>query len=320
MWMHRRSEEPAPTEVSCYWKRSAMSKIGTSVKFVTLSDFGEKEALESDNESEQFLNEVVTKGIKISSESQLLKHYKISEGLQDKLGLHQLMIKYVNANGNNSAENFLKFCKDSMSGELCIKAAEKTVEQANSSLWFELRYARITASKLYTAAHCLQSEGVFIEQILGVSKLKETSAMARGKRLESEVLKCLEKTVGVKFQLIGLKLTSDHPILGASPDAICEEYVVEIKCPMFDRTVSNYLTKDKKITARYMAQVQLQMHIFNKKKCLFCVTDPNFEGNGKITHIFVDYNLEIVNKLIMKAEQFWSQHIFKQLYDSAVNI
>ena len=31
MWIHRRSEDPAPTEVACYWKKSCLSSVGTRI-------------------------------------------------------------------------------------------------------------------------------------------------------------------------------------------------------------------------------------------------------------------------------------------------
>ncbi|KAI4455664.1 hypothetical protein MML48_9g00000120 [Holotrichia oblita] len=31
MWLHRRSEEPACTSVESYWKKSSLSKVGTSL-------------------------------------------------------------------------------------------------------------------------------------------------------------------------------------------------------------------------------------------------------------------------------------------------
>ncbi|KAK4882184.1 hypothetical protein RN001_005503 [Aquatica leii] len=34
MWTHRRSEDPTPTEVACYWKKSRLSGIGTVLKYI----------------------------------------------------------------------------------------------------------------------------------------------------------------------------------------------------------------------------------------------------------------------------------------------
>ncbi|KAF5294441.1 hypothetical protein FQA39_LY13426 [Lamprigera yunnana] len=39
MWIHRRSEEPSCTEVQYYWLKSKLSRIGTTLKFITAKDF-----------------------------------------------------------------------------------------------------------------------------------------------------------------------------------------------------------------------------------------------------------------------------------------
>ncbi|KAH9627674.1 hypothetical protein HF086_016828 [Spodoptera exigua] len=36
MWVHRRSEEPACTSTECYWKKSKLAKVGTTLKFTTV--------------------------------------------------------------------------------------------------------------------------------------------------------------------------------------------------------------------------------------------------------------------------------------------
>ncbi|KAF5271372.1 hypothetical protein FQA39_LY08170 [Lamprigera yunnana] len=38
MWIHRRSEEPSCTEVQCYWLKSKLSRVGTTLKFITVKD------------------------------------------------------------------------------------------------------------------------------------------------------------------------------------------------------------------------------------------------------------------------------------------
>ncbi|GBL81424.1 hypothetical protein AVEN_143708-1 [Araneus ventricosus] len=39
-WLHRRSEEPSVTEVTCYWKKSKLSTVVKSIKFVKGKDLG----------------------------------------------------------------------------------------------------------------------------------------------------------------------------------------------------------------------------------------------------------------------------------------
>ncbi|KAK2578407.1 hypothetical protein KPH14_012739 [Odynerus spinipes] len=38
MWVHRRREDPAPTDIACYWKKSRLSGVGTVLKFVEAKD------------------------------------------------------------------------------------------------------------------------------------------------------------------------------------------------------------------------------------------------------------------------------------------
>lgn len=319
MWLHRRSEEPSPTEVTCYWAKSKLSKVGTSVKFLTLKDFGAQKEEDSDEDNSLFFQELVKKGEENNSSSQLLKHYK-SDKITNHLGLYQLMLKFVQNDGhkdNREPEEFLEFCAKEMDIKLCSEAAVKTTKQSDSALWFDLRYGRITASKMYNAAHCKKSDGTFVNQILGVAKLPVTEAMSRGIRMEGEVIKCLEKELRIKLDRIGLQLNPRYPIFGASPDAISEDYVVEIKCPQSEKTLCNYITKNREITARYKAQVQVQMFLFNKKKCLFCVADPNFEKNCVIHQIWVKYDPEYTETVMEAADCFWRQNIFPHLYKAA---
>ncbi|XP_072403334.1 uncharacterized protein [Diabrotica undecimpunctata] len=313
MWLHRRSEEPSKTEVTCYWAKSKLSKVGTSIKYLTLKDFGAPEELSSDEDSNQFLQEVIDMGIKNQSESQLLQHFK-DDNIKE-IGIFQLRLKFISTEQTTYSE-FVEFCSNNMSEHICSEAAIKTSTQSDSSLWFELRYGRITASKLYDAAHCKKCDGAFVEQILGVSKFKATSAMNRGKQLEESMIKCVQKVFQIKLNRIGLQLNPKFPIFGASPDVICEEYIVEIKCPQTNKTVANYLTKDNKITAKYNAQVQLQMFMFAKKKCLFCVADPEFENNSNFNYTWVDYDENHLESLMTAAESFWTHNIFPRLLKS----
>lgn len=121
-----------------------------------LNDFGAKDDLSSDEDSSQFFQEVITIGLKNNSESQLLNYFK-TEDILTNLGIHQLMLKFVST-GQTSYREFINFCSNIMTDEQCSEASLKTISQSDSSLWFDLRYGRITASKLYDAAHCKKSE------------------------------------------------------------------------------------------------------------------------------------------------------------------
>nr|CAH7746889.1 unnamed protein product [Callosobruchus chinensis] len=170
-----------------------------------------------------------------------------------------------------------------MTEQKCSAAATETASQSDSSLWFDLskgldlRYGRITASTLYDVAHGKKNHGVLVQQILGVSKFKATLAMNRAKQLEEDAITRVETKFEVKLNRIGSTLNPKYPIFEAFPDALCAEYILKIKCPQHEKNIRNYLSTDNKITAKYNAQVQLQMFLLNKKKCLFCLANPNFE-------------------------------------------
>ncbi|KAL4708297.1 hypothetical protein ACJJTC_007703 [Scirpophaga incertulas] len=42
MWLHRRSEQPACTEIACYWIKPKLSQIGSQLKFIKAKDMGSK--------------------------------------------------------------------------------------------------------------------------------------------------------------------------------------------------------------------------------------------------------------------------------------
>ena len=41
-WMHRRTEDKTPTEKACYWKKSKLSRIGPTIKFMLAKELGAK--------------------------------------------------------------------------------------------------------------------------------------------------------------------------------------------------------------------------------------------------------------------------------------
>lgn len=54
-----------------------------------------------------------------------------------------------------------------------------------------------------------------------------------------------------------------------------------------------------KITEKCNAQLQLQMYLTNRKKCFFCVADPEFEVNGQVKILAVNYDEGYVSSLIL---------------------
>nr|CAI5839137.1 unnamed protein product [Callosobruchus analis] len=154
MWAHRRSEEPAATEVECYWRKPTLSKIGTELKYITLESFGKVPQQQLPNPTNgSFLQRFVEVGKKRNINSEILRFFTNEDTTFAKLGIHQLLLKYV-GQGESSAEEFCTYCSTVMTESLCYEACQATVEQSQNTLWHQLRYGRITASRIYEASRC----------------------------------------------------------------------------------------------------------------------------------------------------------------------
>lgn len=308
-WLHRRSEEPSPTDVQCYWKKSKLSR--TNKEFLKCSDFPGK-IVSPSGLTNNFLSKVVERA-PLNSEIQLLKYYKKDETrmLTENGSIFHLLLDFKQTN-ENGPEKFIDFCTKKLSSETCEFIFKKSQEQANSSLWHEMRYGRITASNIYEASRCQTDDGSLCNIILGASSPFETAATARGKKLEKKVLSVIQKVKKIKIHSAGIQLSPTNPIFGASPDGISDNFCIEIKCPSKEATVKNYI-KNNEISKKYKAQIMLQMHMCNKKKGLFCIASPNFEENDSVEILEIEYNEIYINDLLRNANNFWKKSIFPKL-------
>ncbi|KAI8426145.1 hypothetical protein MSG28_005094 [Choristoneura fumiferana] len=143
MWVHRRTEEPSCTSIECYWKKSTLSKVGTTMKYITVQQMSKKEVPHRPNQTPEIKNNV------------------------DKL---------------------IDLMKTSFTVTAISMIEEATRGQNKSSLWYEMRYGRITASKAHEVSVCHTPDGSLVATIMG-AKVPDTAAMKRGRNLEHSVRK-----------------------------------------------------------------------------------------------------------------------------------
>lgn len=316
-WLYRRSEEPSPTSISCYWKKAKMSMVGSNVKFITINEYCQTKKLSKTIISKSNLNEnlhdfidsVVNYNYKYEPDSHLIQFLKPK--LVQQLSLHYCSITY---DGNKlEVQSFLNFCKKIMSYPNCKLCFEKTLAQSDSQLWFELRYGRITASNIYEASRCTVSEGSLLKNILGVPKEINSSAVRRGKNLEQIVLCKVQSIIKKPIQKCGILLSQDYPMIGASPDGITNDAVFEVKCPFSEKTIQKYYDKNQMINNKYRAQIQLQMLFAKKNYGYFCVASPDFEKTNDVTIIKDTYSEKFLMPILQNAINYWIKNIFKVL-------
>lgn len=316
MWVHRRSEDPAPTEVTCYWKKSKLSGVGTSLKCMQVKDLSANKAPVNLPDNSTFCKDLLAFAETQQNDSQISRHfYKLEcNKLTTSLSLYQLAMEYFEG-GGTTAESFLDFMKLNITAQLCQEAEVATRDQSKTVLWHELRFMRITASKIYAVAHCKTPDGSLVEQLLGAAKVKDTAAIARGRALETKVLRVLEDHLGTKLKKSGLIILNNNPVFGASPDGIADDFIVEIKCPINNKSLKRYIDNNL-VAPAYKAQMDLQMFAANKTKGVFCVADPNFETTNKIITVWIDLDKDNLNQLMNDSLCFWKQHVFVKIGQS----
>ncbi|KAJ8668959.1 hypothetical protein QAD02_000218 [Eretmocerus hayati] len=267
MWLNRRSEEPACTEVKCYWKKSILSGAGTKIPFILAADMVKKKKPVDDNlpDNSTFLQDVISQLGKNQCDT-VLSRYTICliDRKVHNLSIHQMLTLYISQDNHPSADGFIEFGKKIMDTILCQELEEQTRNQSEDLLWEAVRYARVTASKLDEVAHCKTPEGSLCKQIIGVSKVHDTKYMKRGRILEQRIFDELYRK-GYKVSKCGIFILPAYPILGGSPDGISDDYILEIKCPASESTFKNYLHNGN-ITPKYKAQMMLQMFVARKRK------------------------------------------------------
>ncbi|KOB68049.1 Alkaline nuclease [Operophtera brumata] len=308
MWVHRRSEDPSCTSVECYWMKSKLSRVGNTLKYITSIDLSNgKPSLPSNSGVfEKFLEEGKKRKL---NDCELLKYQKdyVCDTLE-RLSMHKLVLKYK----EKSCDTFLK--KIVLTDGDVIKVEEETRDQHQSYLWHEIRYGRVTASRAYEFSRCKTSDGTLIALIMG-GKLPDTSAMKRGRMLEDKVRKTVSTRLGKKIQKCGLMLCKKYPMLAGSPDGICEANVIEIKCPISEKTLKNYVQNGKP-TQKFYVQMQLQMYLTGLHKGYFCVADCNYSVNKNVDIISVTFDDKYVSDFIKVLVSSWKDNVYPLLYQS----
>ncbi|XP_053665685.1 uncharacterized protein LOC128714830 [Anopheles marshallii] len=226
------------------------------------------------------------------------------------------MVHLIREFKGDDADQFLAFCTARMKARVCDNVALLTIGQADTDIWHELRIGRITASRIREAAHCTMMNGSLMQSIMGVSS-GFSFAMKRGTDLEGHVLVELRKEYP-GLRNAGLMLDPNCPWMGASPDGICDEFVLEIKCPYTAKTHACYVDVNK-LAPKYYAQIQLQMHVTQRKKALLAVAAPDFEKTKQITKVWINYNKMYVDEVIESAFDYWCKAVFKALLRKRTN-
>ena len=322
MWVHRRSEDPSPTDVISYWIKPKLSAVGTTLRFISAQNLSTTKSSQAQivlpsTSAASFLEDVINVA-KDNELPGLLAQYNMDTTDKfDNLSLHKLLCLFYKDDSTTDCNDFLSFCESKITNKLCKEVERLTRGQHEQPLWHEMRYGRITASKLFEFAHCHAPDGALVQSMIGAYKVRDTIHMKRGRILEKAVLDVVMGKTKLKFVKCGFFILPHLPIFGASPDALSSEYVVEVKCPSSKKTLKSYIL-ERQITNKYKAQIHLQMLCANKRKGLFCVAEPDFEQTKNVTIIFVNYDEKFITNLVNNSLENWKMYIYPKLFNSVL--
>ncbi|CAO1309752.1 unnamed protein product [Diamesa serratosioi] len=180
-------------------------------------------------------------------------------------------------------------------------------------IWHDLRIGRITASRLHETSRCKSTTGVLATKFLG-DRGGFSFAMMRGTVLEEHVFNEIQKEYPGLRQAGTVINPQIHPFVSASPDGIHDDFVLEIKCPLNDKTHATHIDLTK-LSKKYIGQIQLQMHLTKKNIALLAVAAVDFETTRSITKLWIPYDKEYIENLIEEAVEFYKLAIFPKLID-----
>lgn len=184
-----------------------------------------------------------------------------------------------------------------------------TILQAESALWLELRRCLLTASKFGKVCKRRKniSSAPLVKNHLYSYSLDNISSIRHGKSNEAIAISQLEKQENIEIHKCGLFIDKDFFFLGASPDGIFDEGIVEIKCPIsaFGFHADDAI-REKKIKFwqsdgtinhkhEWFFQVQGQLHVTNKRMCLFA--------------IWTGQNFPMKIEKILRDDEFWEKEM-----------
>ena len=195
-----------------------------------------------------------------------------------------------------------------------------TRKQHQSDLWSILRKKLLTSSKFGRICRLKPQTSCRTIVIEILFSSLDTPAMAYGRDKEEGARKELEKVIGKEIQNCGLFIDSNNSRLAASPDGLIDDDgIVEIKNPFraidltakeamrkyADLNFVNAKTNGMKATHHCYYQIQGQLHITQRKYCVFALNTPK--------------SMEI--RVVLRDDLFWQKKIepyLSRFYDNCL--
>lgn len=199
-----------------------------------------------------------------------------------------------------------------------LEIERETVEQCNSPMWRSIRKTMLTASNFGPVIRARKKSSYVL--LLLYPKFTGSTATRYGIDNEDTARYQLECEKKIKIRKCGIFIDSELNFLAASPDGLVnDDTIIEIKCPSSienqNPTIYETLKKLKYIkfeknteniiglkrNHKYFYQIQGQLHVTNRKKCIFA--------------IWASKNHQLYVEEIERDDEFWKTEMETQLID-----
>lgn len=229
------------------------------------------------------------------------------------------------------AESFLSAYV--LSDDTVKRVEASTKQQSRSQQWFLHRAGRVTASVMRRVCHTnVDKPSVSLLKIVCYPEKQSlrTPAVMWGINHEQDALRAYQAKVSSKHkhftcQRSGLHLSTEHPFVGATPDALvsctcCGKGVAEFKCPYLLCNAKDFNSANTCLTEvngvmelqkshAYYYQVQTQMAICDVDYCDFVVWAPHLLHVERIRR-----DTQFCNEMFSCARKFFVKAVLPELF------
>lgn len=310
------SENPSPTSSSCYWRPPPLNAVrtkGITMPLAEIKSGGIKRTFDHSSPNTSIFERWKQRAVEENLDCQILPYLKPQTSV-DTICMDLLIVKFKEEyQRNRSLSNFIRFMKNYLTDDVCKEVEVSTRSQSSSKFWHALRFGQITASNLYEISKCKTADGSLVQRLLGGKTFQQTPAMRRGNELEPQIMDVLKKKFP-DIQKVGLHLSPEYPLYGASPDAQSSDFVFEMKSPISNETKLSYV-KNGEVQQKVKAQISLQMLLTKKKIGYLVVADPEFESNKKIELFQVNFDRKFCCSLMASANKFYNENVFPKMIE-----
>lgn len=181
--------------------------------------------------------------------------------------------------------------------------------EQRSKEWFEARKERITGSVVGAILGLnpwMKKEDVMRRMVRDYhdapSEFTGNVATEYGTFNEKNAISDLEMAYGLGFKDCGFFTFENW--LGASPDGLNEEAVLEVKCPFSQRDNNPPVFKSAEEQPHYYAQMQIEMFCTDRYKCAFYQWAPY---GDRLEWVMRDQDW--LDENIPKLKQFWFEYL-----------